>query len=149
MIFNYIPGARMVATEVHTGHEKGGIKRNDSPSGRIDCHGNGVMTVAFIPNIAALLRGGLPFRHDYDMLDIPTDPEKTIQFVELYYSCGIKPKFSVWLCADNAVTEARYPAQSPCRWQLNRKVENLTLISTAQLTAERVKTTVTYEEPQA
>ena len=86
-------------------------------------------------------------RRDYDMLDVPTDPEKTIQFLEFDYSCNFKAKAFVWLFADSAYSDIQYLAECPCRWQLNRKVQNLVLISNTQLQPECVQTSVVYEEP--
>ncbi len=105
--------------------------------------------MVFISYIADLFRGRLCLRHVYDMLDIATDPEKAIRYVEFDYSCNFKPRAFAWLCADSAVSDIRYLAQKPCRWDLNLKVKNLTLISTAQLPAECVKASVVYEEPKA
>ena len=107
------------------------------------------MTVLFFSYIADMLKSRLCLRHNYDMLDIPTDPEKTIEYVELNYSCSFKARAFAWLCTDSAFSDIRYLANKPCRWQLNQKVQSLTLISNAQLSADCVQTSVIYEEPTA
>jgi hypothetical protein len=80
------------------------------------------------------------------MLDIPTDPEKTIKYVGFDYTCNFKTRAVAWLCADSAISDIRYLAIKPCRWDINLKVQNLTLISSIPLPPECVQTSVIYED---
>jgi hypothetical protein len=82
------------------------------------------------------------------MLDIPTDPEKMIQYVEFDYDCSFDKRAFVWLLADSACSKIRYLTECPCRWQLDRKVQSLVLVSSTPLLPECVQTSVVYAEPQ-
>ncbi len=106
------------------------------------------MTVRYFSFIAPWLRSRTCPGHDYDMLDIPADPEKTIQYVEFDYSCDFNLKAFVWLWADSAALDIHFLTECPCQWQLGRKVQNLTLIASIPLDPDCVKTTVVYAVPE-
>ena len=97
--------------------------------------------------ILSLLKSRFCPRYDYDMLDIPTDPNRTIQFVEFSYNCSANLKAFAWLWGDNSYTDIRYFSKAPCRWELNRKVQHLMLISNMQLQSDCIQTSVEYEAP--
>jgi len=84
----------------------------------------------------------------YDILDIPTDPDRTIEFVEFDYDCRFCLKAFAWLCVDGEPTDIRYFTEAPCSWKLNRKVRNLKLIANALLVPDCLHTSVVYEEPE-
>jgi len=147
MLFYYIPDGRVDATGDHHGAEEKKT-RNDFSVISIYYHRNGGMAVRTMSLIAALVRSRSYPQYDYDMLDIPTDPEKMIQTVEFDYNCSFPRRAFVWLCADTAVTDIRHFTECPCSWQLNRKVENLTLISSTHLDPNCVQASVVYAEPE-
>ena len=138
MLFYYIPDGRVDATGDHHGAEEKKT-RNDFSVISIYYHRNGGMAVRTMSLIAALVRSRSYPQYDYDMLDIPTDAEKTIQTVEFDYNCSFPRRAFVWLSADTVVTDIRYLTARSCQWQLNRKVQNLTLISTMPLLPECVQ----------
>jgi len=106
------------------------------------------MTVRYLSILADWLQSRVCPRADFDMLDIPTDPDKTIQTVTFDYVCKFRRKAFVWLIADTYVTDTHAFSECPCSWDLNRKAENLTLISTMQLEADCVQTSVVYAETE-
>ena len=111
-------------------------------------HRNGGMTVRYLSIIADRLQSRFCPRADFDMLDIPTDPEKTIQTVTFDYVCNLRRRAFVWLCADTLITDIHSLSECPCSWELNREVTNLTLISTMRLDADCVQTSVVYTEAE-
>jgi len=84
----------------------------------------------------------------YYVYDIPTDPDKTIQFVEFDYDCRFRLKAFAWLRVDCESTDNRYLTECPCAWKLNRKVRNLKLVANTLLVPDYLHTSVVYEQPE-
>lgn len=84
--------------------------------------------------------------------DIDVDPNRTIKYVEFNYckcdksdKCGRK-KIRIWLVADGEQTDVKYLSQCPCRWDLNKKVTDLKLVSTKKLKPDCMNINVVYAE---
>jgi len=84
----------------------------------------------------------------YYVYDIPTDPDRTVEFVEFDYDCRFCLKAFAWLRVDCESTDIRYFTEAPYSWKLNRKVRHLKLIANTLLVPDCLHTSVVYEEPE-
>lgn len=82
--------------------------------------------------------------------DIDVDSERIIDYVEFDYRKNKrkKKKAIVWLLADGEATEKKRICQCPCRWDLNKKVTELKLVSTKRLKPKYMNIEVVYQEEE-
>ncbi len=81
-------------------------------------------------------------------INIPTDPDRTIESVEFDYDCSFYLKAFAWLCIDGSPSDIRHLTECPCTWKLNRKVQHLELLSSISLQSECLHTQVQYEQEE-
>ncbi|MFD3157360.1 hypothetical protein ACFIJ5_10935 [Haloimpatiens sp. FM7330] len=89
-------------------------------------------------------------KYEYDIDIIHDRKIKYVEFSYCKYMCNKckRNKATIWLLVDGEPTDKKCLCQCPCRWDLNKKVSKLKLLSTKKLKPECIWFTVVYEEEQ-